>query len=81
MTQGKMILFFQEKLKSAKVIYLYRDARLFSSSERAYSPHSFFTFRHNLSTHEHLCIFLNVWSLVWVGDASASLMEPCVFTE
>ena len=46
-------LIFPGKIKSAKVIYLYRDARVFSSSERAYSPHSLFAFRHNLSTHEH----------------------------
>lgn len=72
-------LIFPGKI-SAKVIYLYR-AHLFSSLGRAYSPHSFFAFRHNLSTHEHLCSFLNVGPLYGVGAASASLMEPCVFTE
>ena len=65
---------------SAKVIYLYRDAHLFSSLERACCSHSFFAFRHNLSTHEHLCSFLNVWSLVW-GRSCLCLIDGalCIY--
>lgn len=45
-TQGKMALFFQEKLSSATVICFYKYRHSASSSEGAFFPHSFITFSH-----------------------------------